>query len=114
MRQRALDANGDYQFGTPLSKFLIDSPECVAQLVMTRLRLDVSEWFLDTSDGLDLNQIIGYTGSTRDLTVRNRILDTQGVARITEYVSFVDTKRRFSVVVSIATNFGAAVLATSL
>lgn len=113
MRQRALDASGDYQFGTNQS-FLVDTPLCVAQAVLTRLKLQTEEWFLDLADGTPYDgQIIGHnTQATRDLAVKNRILDTPGVLRIAQYVSFVDTKRRMSVVVSLVTVYGATSVAT--
>jgi hypothetical protein len=114
MRVRELDANNDYQFGTSGSKFLINTPLAVAQLVLSRLRLNVGEWFLDLSDGLDLSQIIGYTEDTRDLTIRNRILDTPGVQQIVAYASYLDNKRRFSVICTIDTIYGQTSLLAAL
>src|SRR5665647_1045812 len=107
MRQRALDANGDFQFGTN-EPFLIDTPICVAQAVLTRLKLETGEWFLDSTDGTPYDgQIIGHgTQNTRDIAIRARILDTPGVSLIEQYVSFVDDKRRMSVVCSLKTIYG--------
>ena len=42
MRYRPLDANGDYTVGIP---FLVNSPACVGQAVLTRLKLFLGEWF---------------------------------------------------------------------
>ncbi len=49
MRYRAWDANGDYTFGQGSKNFLVNSPQCVAQAVVSRLRLQLGEWFIDTS-----------------------------------------------------------------
>lgn len=115
MRQRALDANGDYQFGTN-EPFLVNSPLCVAQAVLTRLKLQTGEWFLDTTDGTPYDgQIIGHgTQLTRDLALRNRILGTPGVNKIDQYVSYVDAKRRYSVVLFLDTIYGTAQVSTAL
>lgn len=110
MRQRALLSDGDYSFGTGLP-FLVDSPLCVAQAVMTRLRLETGEWFLDTDEGTPYDgQILGHnTVATRDLALRTRILDTPGVVQISDYVSFVDASvRAFNMVAIIDTLYGPA------
>jgi hypothetical protein len=52
MRYRKLDANGDYTFGGGSNDFLVNTPETVAQAVMTRLNLLQGEWFLDTTAGM--------------------------------------------------------------
>src|SRR5438477_9857340 len=91
---------GDYSFGRGITDFYIDQPEAVAQLVLTRLSLWKSEWFLDTSDGTDWNTgILGrLTDATRDPIIQARILGTQGVTGIVSYSSFLDRDTRsFSV-----------------
>lgn len=115
MRQRALLEDGDYSFGTG-APFLVNSPTLVAQAVMQRLRLNTGEWFLDSQEGLPLeDQILGHnTALTRDLAIRVRILDTQGVQRISEYMSYLDSDRGFVVLATIDTVYGAATIATSL
>ena len=50
MRNRAMDANGDYQFGRS-GLFLVDSPAGVAQAIKTKLLLAAGEWFLDADEG---------------------------------------------------------------
>lgn len=116
MRQRAFMPDGDYSFGTGLP-FLVDSAVCVAQAVMTRLRLATGEWFLDLTEGTDYDgQILGHnTGSTRDLAVRVRILETPGVLQIGEYLSFVDPDtRNFTVLCVIDTIYGSVNLAVNI
>ena len=107
MKQRALDANGDFSFGTALP-FLEDTPYCVAQAVMTRLRLRSGEWFLDLQEGTHYDdQILGFgTQDSRDLAIRSRILDTPGVQQIAEYISILDKGREFSVIATVDTIYG--------
>lgn len=115
MKQRAFLPDGDYSFGTELP-FLADSPQCVAQAVMTRLRLATNEWFLDLSDGTPYDgSILGHnTGGTRDLAIRARILGTPSVKQISQYVSFVNDQRDMTVVCAIDTDFGRVALTTNI
>lgn len=99
---------GDYTFCSGTTRFLVDTPETVAQAVGTRLRLFTEEWFLDSREGLDRKDILGYgTQGTRDHAVRQRILETQGVLRIVAYSSQV-TDRNFKVAARIDTIYGPA------
>ncbi|VXB25454.1 conserved hypothetical protein [Burkholderia sp. 8Y] len=109
MRYRALDANGDYSWGQGSANFLVDSPEAVAQLVLTRLKLSTGEWFLDTTEGTPYaTEILGAgTASTRDLAIQERILETDGVTGIADYASVVNpTTRAFTVAATIDTTYG--------
>lgn len=109
MRYRALTEDEDYQFAGS-SRFLVDSPEAVAQAIKTRLRLMAGEWFLDTEEGLDLNLILGsHTQGTRDAEIQRRILDTQGVLQLLEYASNVES-RHFSVTAKVETSYGAILI----
>lgn len=111
MRQRSLLPNGDYSFGTGLP-FLVDTPDCVAQAIMSRMRLETGEWFLDLAEGTDFEgRILGYgTLTTRDLEIRTRILDTPGVVSILQYASFLDADRRWTVLAVVDTLYGPAPL----
>ena len=115
MKQRSLLPDGDYAFGTGLP-FLADSPLCVAQAIMTRLRLRTTEWFLDLADGTPYDtDILGHnTGDTRDLAIRQRILDTPGVKQISHYLSYVTDQRAMTVVAVVDTLFGKATVQTTL
>lgn len=109
MRYRKMDANGDYVF-MGNSPFLVNSPEAVAQAVLTRLKLFTGEWFVDLREGLNKRLILGYrTALTRDLAVKRRILGTQGVTRLTKYYSTVEV-RNFRVVATIDTIYGPAAI----
>lgn len=111
MRYRALDAAGDMTFGAGSTNFLVNTPDAVAQAVMTRLRLLTGEWFLDTREGTPYaSQILGRnTEATYDQAIRERILDTEGVDELVSYSSSL-VGRRLSVEATIDTVYGQATL----
>jgi hypothetical protein len=111
VRYRALDANGDYSGGRGQGNFLINSAACVAQSVLTRLKLWQGEWFLDVTDGTPwAQQVLGKTSKQiYDLAIRARVLGTQGVTGIVSYSSTLNTaKRALSVSIAITTQYGPA------
>lgn len=113
MRYRALDANGDYQFGAGVP-FLVNSPATVAQAIRTRLSLIKGSWFLDNRVGLDTDAILGYgTQSTRDQEIQQTILKTSGVLQLLSYTSTVDN-RDFVVNATVETIYGTATFTGAL
>lgn len=115
MRYRALDANRDMTFGQGVANFLVNSPQAVAQAVLTKLLLLAGEWFLDVNAGTPYStQVLGRVpvrGSSaaaiRDRVFRERILGTPGVASIVGYGSQYDpVSRDVSVQVTINTIYG--------
>lgn len=109
MRYRTLDADGDMTFGQGSLNFLVDSPEAVGQAVLTRMRLEAGEWFLDVTEGVDYQRkILGFgTEQSRDVEIRARILGTRGVVEIAEFSSAVTVDRRYSVAALINSLYGA-------
>jgi hypothetical protein len=104
-------AEGDYVFGHGKSDFWIDSPDGVAQHVVTRLRLQYGEWFLDLEEGTPWKtRVLGkHTANTRDMVIRYRTLDTQGVRNILDYSSHLDRETRgFGVNILLDTIYGVA------
>ena len=80
---------------------------------MTRLELFLGEWFLDTSAGTPyLTKVLGkYTESTRDATLRSRILGTTGVKSLLAYGSQLNRDTRiFSVQATVDTIYGQATM----
>jgi hypothetical protein len=107
-RYRALDANGDSTFGSGRTAFFVDNVAAVAQSIQTRMVLYTPEWFLDSTEGLDLSKIAGRgTTSTYDAEIQNHILGTKGVTSIDAYSSNLDRPtRKLSVSVDCSTIFG--------
>ena len=117
MRYRKLDSAGDYTLGSG-ADFLKNSPEAVAQAVLTRLHLWKGEWFVDVSDGTPYMQdILGkrYQRKNPDSVIKSRILGTPGVTEITSYDSRFDGETRsFTVAATINTAYGAATISETL
>ena len=107
MRIRLQDSNGDMTFGQSLSNFTTDTPEGVAQLIGTRLRLWVGEFFADITDGMAwATDVLGNrTTSVYNATIQARISDTEGVDEITNYSSSV-VNRKLSVSAEVSTIYG--------
>jgi hypothetical protein len=113
VRYRRLSPSGDYQFGQQQADFWRDQPEAVAQAVQTRLRLELGDWFLDTTDGTDWRgSVLGNrTAFTRDAVIRSRVLLTPGVKAILGYNSRVNPDTRaFSAGMSLDTIYGRFVI----
>jgi hypothetical protein len=111
------DAAGDYTVGHGGQNFYVDSPEGVAQAVMTRLKLFLEEWFVDQTEGTPWKtQILGeQTIPTYDLAIRDRIAGTQGVTEILSYSSNLNTvTRALQVNATIATIYGEATIESFL
>ncbi|HWI02401.1 MAG TPA: hypothetical protein VNT52_00985 [Acidimicrobiales bacterium] len=108
-----MDANGDRVFGRGQKDFYRDTPEAVAQAVVTRLRLWLGEWFLDTEEGTPW-QAAGLGAGrlvTVDPMIRERILETEGVVSIDAYSSSYDASaRKVTIAATISTRYGQAVL----
>jgi len=113
MRYRKLTADYDYSFGQGQVNFYRNDPVGVAQAVLTRLRLWLSEWFLDNEEGMPWVQgVLGKNDkSTADNTIREHVLETQGVLSITDYGSQFDPDNRtLSVQIEIETLYGATTI----
>jgi hypothetical protein len=112
MKYRRLDSNGDFSFGHGGADFLVDSPEAVAQAVVTRLELWRGEWFLDTEEGTPYRDGILGKGSTpagREALLRKRILETPGVISLAEFsAAFDGDARSLSVSARIESMYGQA------
>jgi hypothetical protein len=86
MRTRPLSPLGDYTIGQP---WYVNNVQAVEQSIGTRLKLWLSEWFLDTTDGTPyLTEILGERyNKTPDAAIKRRILGTPGVKQILSYSS---------------------------
>lgn len=112
MRVRALSPTGDYTFGNGVQNYLVNSPQAVAQCVLTALKLFLGEWFLNTGAGVPwLTEIIGFnTASTRDTAIKNAILGVQGVTGIVNYSSVLQGTKLTITNLVVDTAYGTAVV----
>lgn len=109
MKYRKLDAKGDFQMGHGDADYHVDTPECVAQAVKTRLALLTGEWFLDLAEGTPyVTHVWGkHTKDTYDPLLRRRILQTEGVTELVSYESTFDPNiRKLTVSVELNTVYG--------
>lgn len=105
--------SGDMLFGSGQADFYRDSPEAVAQLILTRLRLWTGEWFLDLTEGTPYAGAILGAGKRQTIepAIRSRILDTPGVQAIEDFSLVVDPDgRRATVAATVSTVYGQAQL----
>ena len=107
MTVRKLDENGDIV--TSGVQFIRERDE-IAQTVKTRLQLFLGEYFRDTTDGTPWFESIlgkGSALSNKEAILRNRIVRTPGVIRLTSFSTDYDlTTRRYSVSAGILTQYG--------
>ncbi len=109
MRVRKTDENGDMRFGRSQEDIWHNVPDGVAQVAQSRLMLFEGEWFMDLDDGTPWNtRVLGkYTGPTRDMVIRARLLGTPSLTSIVAYSSAVNRDtRQFSVQATVDTEFG--------
>lgn len=109
MRYRKLDENGDYSFGQAKADFLVNSPDTVAQAVLTRLNLWVGEWFANIDDGTGWTTDVLGKGSSGlyEMMLRQRVLGTPGVTEILDFQAIFDAdSRRLTVYITINTVYG--------
>ena len=112
---RRLDADGDMTLGHGSSDFLANSPEAVAQNVMTRLQLWQGTWFIDTTEGTPWAQEVLGKRDVAEAVIRSRILGTPGVISINSFESIFDPDARtLTVQAQINTAYGQADITETL
>lgn len=112
-----MDSADDMTFGQQQANFLRDSPDAVAQVVKTRLRLLSGEWYLDLSEGVayQVSALGTGTRSTAGPMFRTAILECPGVLEITAFdTGFEPESRTFTLAATIDTIYGAVALSTVL
>lgn len=107
MTVRKLDENGDIV--TQGGQFISGADE-VEQTIRTRLRLFLGEYFRDISDGTPwFEQILGKGTSmnVREAVLRNRIVNTPDVVRLTSFSTDFDVNTRtYTVTAGVLTTYG--------
>lgn len=117
MRYRKLDEHGDYSFGLGKADFLLNSPDTVAQAVLTRLNLWVGEWFANIDDGTGwTSDVLGKGNSgLYEMMLRQRVLATPGVKSILGFQAiYAADSRRLTVYISLDTLYGPTTLSGEL
>ena len=115
MRVRKLTSDGDMTIGHGIEDFHVDSPDGVAQNVMTRLQLWKGSWFIDTEEGTPWMQEILGKHDAIDAVVKSRILDTPGVKEITSSESILNPDdRKLTITATISTSYGEATIGGTL
>lgn len=108
---------GDMTFGAGTGNFIVNTPEAVAQLAVTRMNLWTNQWFLNLEDGTPYGtQILGkHTQSLYDNAITQRLLGTVGVESLAAYQSHLDrATRQLTYSATLATFFGKTQLAGTL
>lgn len=107
MTVRKLDENGDI---VTRGTIFTSGIEEIEQTIRTRLRLFLGEYFRDITDGTPwFEQILGKgtSMSAREAALRNRVVRTPGVVRLTSFsTDFNLDNRKYSVTVGVLTTFG--------
>ena len=121
MKYRRL-INGEPSFGQGQQDFVTDN-DAVAQAILTRLQLYISEWWEDINDGLPLwTQIMGYNGANKahvDAVIKQRISDTKLVdTPLVKNVSgtfgmYLQDTRDYSFVCNVQTIYGTVQITNS-
>lgn len=117
MQYRKLTESGDFSAGHGPADFFNNTPEAVAQAVLTRLRLWTGEWFLDTQEGTPYReQVLGVRKrESAGPAIRKRIAQTQGVLSVDSFSAEYDgDSRHIAVSAEITTIYGPAVISEVL
>lgn len=111
MIYRRLDKNGDYTFGQGKYNFKKEA-EAVSQAIRTKVLLLYGEWWENLEEGTPLFEGIFSQKNTPegksavDMILRERVLDTEGVLRVSSFESTLGQNKTYSVVMSVETVFG--------
>ncbi|WP_339053370.1 hypothetical protein [Arsenophonus endosymbiont of Crataerina pallida] len=109
MRYRRETTKGDYSFGQGNNTFLTNTPDAVALAIKTRLSLWQGQWFLDREEGTPwLQSVLGKPyREAYGMTLKQRILDTQGVTTLTDFnVNQNSTTRKLTISTKVQTQYG--------
>lgn len=92
---RALDINGDWQFGKGQSSYLSGNL-AIAENISTRLKSFLNDCFFDMNAGIDWITYLGTPGRQDELTLRVKalILLSYGVINCTQVSINVDRNKR--------------------
>jgi hypothetical protein len=97
IRVRRLDENWDPAYGSGKDDYIYDL-DAVMQIIQSRLRLWLAEWWEDLNEGLPMWQkILGVLGTNKavaDRLIQARIASSPYVISVTSFVSTFDVSTR--------------------
>lgn len=116
IRVRRLDENWDPVYGNGQNDYLTDG-NAVVQIIESRLRLWLGEWWENLDEGLPMFQkILGVKGSSKaivDGLIQKRILGTEYVIGITSFESEFNVEtREYQCLAKVNTQFGTIVVSS--
>lgn len=116
IRVRKLDENWDVTYGNGQNDYLVDG-DAVVQIIESRLRLWLAEWWEDRNEGLPMFQkILGVKGSSKaivDSLIQKRISGTKYVTGIKSFESSFNVEtREYQCLASVYTQFGTILVTT--
>ena len=114
IRVRKLDANWDPVYGNGQDDYVYDV-YAVMQIIQSRLRLWLAEWWEDLDEGLPMFQkILGKMSTSKmavDRLIQARIAETIYVTSVVSFVSsFNSSTREYTCQATVNTEFGTIVV----
>lgn len=114
MRVRALDAEGDWEFGKGQNDYKTAN-KAVAQNLQTRLKSFLGNCFFDASAGIDWFTFLGGKDTLAlQLAISAVILNTDNILGIIDLTTSLSTDRVFSLFYKVTTSFGIVIETVSL
>ena len=112
MRVRALDVNGDWEYGKGQNDYKVDR-DAVAQNIQTRLNCFLGDCFFDTTAGIDWFLFLGGKNQLGlNLAISATILNTQFVDSMVQLsIDLNHVTRRLTIKYAVTTTFGTLVSA---
>lgn len=108
MRVRAIDTDGDWQFGKGRNDYR-QNTQAIVQIIGTRLNSYLGDCFFATGDGIDWFNLLGTKGTLPlELALAATILNTQGVTGILQLSVTLDSSRRVFISYEVNTIYGRA------
>jgi hypothetical protein len=107
MKVRALDINGDWQFGRGLQSYKTEK-DALNQNISTRLKSWENDCFFAMDEGIDYENYLDIgTKEFLDLDIKRCLLQTEGVLRIDSYSSTINASTRdVTITAEVFTIFG--------
>lgn len=93
MIMRALDSNNDWTFGAGLQNYLSGNA-AIAQSIKTRLQSFLGNCWFATNAGMDWFNLLGKNQNSLNIAINTMILNTEGVTRINQTFSVLDSVTR--------------------